>query len=120
MMLRTIVKAILLAEGFAVATFGLGWWTVPVVAAAFALASTMRRPALFAALSAAAGWGFLLLLDAAKGPVGNMGARLGGVMGVPALVLWSVTLLFPALLAWCAATLMPQLRSNAATAERQA
>ena len=119
-MLRTIVKAILLAEGFAVATFGLGWWTVPVVAAAFALASTMRRPALFAALSAAAGWGFLLLLDAAKGPVGSMGARLGGVMGVPALVLWSVTLLFPALLAWCAATLMPQLRSNAATAERQA
>jgi hypothetical protein len=119
-MLRAVVKAVLLAEAFAVATFGLGWWAVPIVAAFYAAASRRRHPARFAALCAAGGWAALLLLDFAKGPVLNMAAKLGGVMGIPAPGLLILTLLFPALLAWCAAVLVPQIRANPVTAEPRA
>ena len=119
-MLRNVVKGVLLAEAFAVATFALGWWSVPIVALFFAAASKRQRPALFAALCAAGGWGALLLLDFAKGPVANMGQRLGGVMGVPPALLFVLTLLFPALLAWGAAALVPQLRARRVTPESQA
>ncbi len=111
-MLGRIVKAVLLAEGFAVATFGLGWWTVPVIAAIYALSSSNSNRARIAALCAVGGWGTLLLLDAVKGPVGAMATRLGGVMSIPAPVLFLLTLIFPALLAWSAAKLMPSLRGS--------
>jgi hypothetical protein len=111
-MLGRIVKAILLAEAFAVATYGLGWWTVPVIAAIYALASSNPNRARTAALCALGGWGTLLLLDAVKGPVGAMAARLGGVMSIPAPGLLILTLIFPALLAYCAAKLMPSLRDS--------
>jgi hypothetical protein len=112
-MLVKLVKGVLLAEAFAVATFGLGWWTVPIIAAAYALASTNPNRARTAAVCALGGWATLLLLDTAKGPVGAMATRLGGVMGLPGFVLLLLTLIFPALLAWSAATLMPSLRGSA-------
>jgi hypothetical protein len=112
-MLSGVVKGVLLAEAFAVATFGLGWWTVPLIAAAYALASTNPNRARIAGLCALGGWATLLLLDAAKGPVGAMATRLGGVMSLPPAVLWILTLVFPALLAWSAAKLMPSLRGSA-------
>lgn len=99
-----IVRAILLAEAFAVATYAFGWWTVPLIAAVWALLSR-RGVALFTALCAAGGWATLLVLDAAKGPVGNMATRLGGVMGLPPVLLYVLTLVFPALLAFSAAAL---------------
>jgi hypothetical protein len=104
------VKAVLLAEAFAVATYGLGWWSVPIVAAIYALASPSKRKALIAAACAAAGWATLLLLDIAKGPVIAFGSKLGQVMGMPAIALYLMTLLVPALLAWSAATIVPGLR----------
>ena len=119
-MLRNVVKAVLLAEAFAVATFALGWWSVPIVALFYAAASKRQHRARFAALCAAGGWGALLLLDFAKGPVANMGERLGGVMGVPPALLFVLTLLFPALLAWCAAALVPHRSARPVTAEPQA
>lgn len=105
MSLRNVVKAVLLAELFAVATYALGWWTVPLIAALWALMSHDENVARYTALCAVAGWTTLLLLDAAKGPVANMAARLGGVMGIPSVLLYVLTLLFPALLAWSAAKL---------------
>ena len=116
---RTIVKFVLLAEAFAVTTFGLGWWSVPLVAAAWGLASRDPRKAMFAGLAALGGWTSLLLLDFARGPVGTMGSQLGGVMKLPAFALYALTLIFPLLLAWCAATLMPTLRKPAAGATAQ-
>src|SRR6476620_8260453 len=113
---RTIVKFILLAEAFAVTTFGLGWWSVQLVAAAWGLASRSTRKAMFASFAALGGWASLLLLDVARGPVGTMGSQLGGVMKLPAFALYALTLIFPMLLAWCAATLMPTLRKSAAGA----
>ena len=110
MSMRAFVKFILLSELFAVMTFGLGWWSVPLVGAAWGLASSSPRKAMFAGLAAIGGWTSLLLLDVARGPVATMGAQLAGVMKLPAFALYALTLIFPALLAWCAATLMPALR----------
>jgi hypothetical protein len=108
------VKFILLAEAFAVTTYGLGWWSVPLVAAAWGLASRSPGKATFAGLAAMGGWLSLLLLDVARGPVATMGAQLAGVMHLPAAALYALTLIFPALLAWCAAALMPSVRKPAA------
>lgn len=110
--MKNAVKIILLAEAFAVATFGLGWWSVPIVAALWAAFSADSRRAGMAALCAAGGWATLLLLDLARGPVFTLGEKLGGAMGIPAAALWIATLLFPALLAWSAATVTPWLRGS--------
>lgn len=110
-MLRPIVKFVLITEGFAVATFALGWWIVPVFA--FILGTTLDRergPVRYATLGAAAGWLSLLLLDAARGPLMVLATRFGGVMKMPPIVLIAFTLLFPALLAWSAATIGKALK----------
>ena len=114
------IRYILLAEAFAVATFALGWWTVPLIAAAWTLYSADRYRARNIALAAAGGWATLLVLDAVRGPVGTMAEQLGGVMGLPPWLLYVLTLLFPALLAWSAATLVrrsaPKPREDAQSA----
>lgn len=112
--MRGVVKFLLLSEAFAVATFGLGWWSVPLIAAlwgAFAVPPGGR--ARFAALCAATGWASLLLLDAARGPLSEVAAQIAGVMRVPSFALYVLTLLFPAMLAWSAASLSPRLRKPA-------
>lgn len=112
MNLRPFVTFVLLAEAFAVTTFGLGWWSVPLVAAAWGLSSSRPGKAKFAGFAASGGWATLLLLDVAKGPVATMGTQLGGVMRLPAVALYALTFIFPALLAWSAATLMPSMRKT--------
>jgi hypothetical protein len=101
-----IVRYVLLAEAFAVATFALGWWTVPVVAALWGLFARDPDRARNAAIAAAGGWATLLVLDAVRGPVNVMAEQLGGVMSLPPVLLYVFTLLFPALLAWAAATIV--------------
>ena len=113
--MNAIVKYVLLAEGFAVATFALGWWTVPVVAALWTLFTKGREVPIYVAIAAAGGWASLLVLDAVRGPVGRMAEQLGAVMGLPAWLLYVVTMLFPALLAWSAAAIVR--RSRVKTAE---
>ena len=103
--MNPFVKYLLLSEGFAVTTYGTGWWSVAVVAALWGLFSTDPHRARNAAIAAAGGWGTLLLLDVARGPVSTMATQLGDLMGVPSVVLYLLTLLFPALIAWSAATL---------------
>jgi hypothetical protein len=118
--MRSFVKVVLLAEVFAVATYAFGWWTVPVIAALWALLSRDDKPARVSAMCAAIGWGTLLVLDAVKGPVAEMAARLGGVMRIPAFVLILLTLIFPALLAWSAAALVDAFRRPAAPTSQPA
>lgn len=113
MKLPRFVQYVLLAEAFAVATFALGWWTVPIVAAVWALVSADPRRVRNAGIAAAAGWATLLVLDAVKGPVGTMASQLGGIMRVPAPVLVILTLVFPALLAWSAGALFSRGRVSA-------
>jgi len=109
--LTKAVRFLLLTEGFAVATFAVGWWGVAVLALFWALVTeSIRRPVRFATICAAAGWGSLLLLDAVRGPIGELASRFGGVMGVPPVALIAITLIFPALLAWSAASIGLALR----------
>ncbi|UCF18175.1 MAG: hypothetical protein JSU87_09415 [Gemmatimonadota bacterium] len=102
---------IALALLFAVASALLGWWTVPIVAALWGWAST-GRPWLSAALAAAAAWAALLLVTAFQGPVGPLAAKLGGVMGLPAVVLLMLTVILPATLAGSAAEVAAIVRRN--------
>ncbi|MGK2963387.1 MAG: hypothetical protein ACSLFK_14790 [Gemmatimonadaceae bacterium] len=104
--MSSIIRYVLLAVAFAVATWGLGWWSVPLVAALWGFFSSDFHRARNAALAAAGGWASLLLLDAARGPVGAMAGQLGELMNLPTFALYLVTLLFPALLAWSAAAVM--------------
>ncbi|MEO5580962.1 MAG: hypothetical protein ABIR58_09900 [Gemmatimonadaceae bacterium] len=107
------MKFLLLSEAFAVATFGLGWWSVPVVAALWGIFGTpASRQALFAALCATFGWASLLALHAARGSIGAVAAQISEVMRLPSGVLYALTLLFPALLAWSAAALASGLRDR--------
>jgi hypothetical protein len=95
----------LLAAVFAAATYGLGWWSVPLVAASWSFFSADVHRVRNSGLAAAGGWTGLLLIDAARGPIGVMAAQLGELMGLPVIGLYALTLLFPALLAWTAAVL---------------
>jgi hypothetical protein len=105
-MVRAVVKFVLIAEAFSVGTYALGWWAVPLIALLCGLViSVDGRPVFYSTAGAAAGWSMLLLLDAARGPLGEVGTRFGGVMGFPPAALFVTTLLFPALLAWSASSI---------------
>ncbi len=101
--MSSFVKYLLLSEAFAVTTYGLGWWSVPIVAAVWSVFSTDAHRVRNAGLAAAAGWASLLLLDVWRGPVSTMADQLGALMGLPPFFLYAVTLAFPTILAWSAA-----------------
>jgi hypothetical protein len=112
-MLATVVTFLLLTEAFAVVTFAMGWWAVAVLAVIVGLAAPANaRSVRYATICAAAGWAVLLVLSAARGPVREVAFRFGGVMGIPPLALFGVTLLFPALLAWAASSLAAAIRTT--------
>jgi hypothetical protein len=105
--MRTAVRLALLAAAFAAATRALGWWAVPVAAAAWALLDrgAMRAP-WESALAAMAGWGAILLWTAATGPLGELTRRTAAILAVPPAVMITATLLYGGLLAWSGAGLM--------------
>jgi hypothetical protein len=111
-MVRSTVKFLLLTEAFAVATYAFGWWTVPLLAFAWAAFVPTRRPVLFATICAAAGWASMLLLDAARGPVDTVGARFGGILGVSSIALIAITIVYAALLAWSASLVGAAIRKS--------
>jgi hypothetical protein len=96
-----IVAAILVA-----ATWVVGWWGVPVVAAVVgAVLCTRRGIAGVTALAAVIAWSVLIIVDGASGRFGALARAVAGTLTLPASVLLTVTLLFSALLAWSAAAL---------------
>jgi hypothetical protein len=99
-----LVRLALLAAAFAVATFVLGWWAVPLVAAIYAVISSAQRgSAVLSGIAAMIAWGVLLAITAAQGPVGTLAAELGGVLKLKPLAVYAVTIAFPGLLAVSAA-----------------
>ena len=107
-----LVRLAFLASAFALATWALGWWAVPVLAAAWgtarardvrARATPWSRGPAEAMLAASVAWGALLALAATRGPVGELAGRLAELMRIPAPALVLLTLLLPAVLAWSAA-----------------
>ena len=111
-----------LAGLMAAGTWLVGWWAVPSLAAlwgggrAWTASGRNDVRAWPAAAAAAVAWGGLLVLLAARGPVSVVAARVGAVMGVPAIALVVLTLVFAALAAWpvaiVAAALVRQVRAE--------
>ena len=100
------LRVLFLATSFAIGTWVLGWWAIPLFAAGAAvLARDVARQALAAAFAATLAWGALLVWSAARGSVWTFASTVGGTIGVSGLTLLVLTLLFPAILAWLAALL---------------
>jgi hypothetical protein len=94
---------------FSAGTASWGWWTVPLIAAVLAL---LRARPWHASVAAVAAWSLLLGRDAAASPLMPYADRLGGLFGLPGVVLVLLTVLFAGLLAWSAATVVDSLRNG--------
>jgi hypothetical protein len=97
-------RLVLLATAFALATWVLGWWAVPVVAAVYAaISAAQRSSAVISGIAAMLGWGVLLAIDAARGPVGTLAAELADILRLSPAGIYAVTIAYPGLLAITAA-----------------
>ncbi len=106
-------RLILLATAFAIATFVVGWWAVPIVAAVYAaISSAQRGSAILSGFAAMLGWAALLAITAARGPVGTLAAELGGVLNLKPIAVIAVTIAFPGLLAISAAVVARALTAR--------
>lgn len=111
--MRPVMLWISLALAFALATVGLGWWTVPVIAASWgALRASGERPGPSTASAAAAGWALLLAWSATQAPVGELARRVGGIFGGGGPLFVTATLIFPAIVAGSAAGLASAFRGS--------
>ena len=91
----------LLSLAFSLATALVGWWAVPLLACFWGVYDyAENRPALVASFAAGLGWALLLVWTATQGPVLLLSERASGVMGVPAVTLIFLTLMFPMALGW--------------------
>lgn len=103
-MKRHLLLIVFLAVVMGVATWWIGWWTVPLVGAAWGVARRGEDyPAATAGAAAGFSWCVLLALQAARGPVGELSRRLGGVLGAPGWAVLLAAVAFPAILAAAAA-----------------
>ncbi len=101
--MRFALRVLLLALSFAIGTWILGWWAVPLFAAIGGLlARHVRHQGIAAALAAMVAWAALLGWSASQGSVWSFSRIAGGAMGISGIALILITLLFPAALAWLA------------------
>ena len=99
-----LLRLVLLVAAFAAATFVLGWWAVPAVAAIYAAITTNQRgSAVVCGFAAMLAWGALLAVTASRGPVGTLATELGGVLSLRPIGVYAVTIAYPGLLALSAA-----------------
>lgn len=97
----------LVAMVMAATTWFIAWWTVPVVAAAWALTQPSARWLPLAAGAAGfTSWLALLFLASTPGDVRRLAEVAGTAMGVGPAPLLLLTLLYPSLLAVAAASLI--------------
>lgn len=116
--MSTLLRLLLLSVAFAVATVAIGWWGVPLAAAVFGVISRKQRSsAIVAGVSGVMAWSELLLIDAARGPVGALAQTLGGVLNAKPIAVYVLTLAFPGLLALTASLLARQAMAYFAPAD---
>ena len=109
--MRASVRVGLLALAFALATAAFGWWTVPLLGAAWGgVAASTKTPGITAATAAGMGWLVLLAWTATQGPVWVLAQRVGGVLALPGWLFAVLTVAFAGLLAGSAATTVSGLR----------
>ena len=108
--MRFALRVLLLAASFAIGTWVLGWWAIPLFAAVGGLlARHAPGQATAAGVAAAVAWGVLLAWSGLRGSVWSLASQVGGAVGVSGVLLVIFTLVFPALLAWLAALLAQTL-----------
>lgn len=106
-----MIFVLFVATAMIALTWVLGWWGILLVALIIGVVFHERGDGGWRVGAAASvAWGALLVADVAAGPLGRVATLLGGVMGVPGVVLPLLTLAFPAALAWSAATIAAELR----------
>ena len=103
--MRTLRDLAILTVLMALGTWFLGWWTVPLIAAAAALWDRNRKASIVkATIAALLAWGILL---GSQGLVGSsltqLNRDLAKSLGVPPAAPVTLTLVLPALLAASAA-----------------
>ena len=104
--MRFALRVLLLALSFAIGTWILGWWSVPLFAAiAGGVARHVRHQGVAAGVAAMVAWGALLGWSASQGSVWSFSRIAGGAMGISGVALILVTLLFPTALAWLSTTI---------------
>ena len=96
---RTLIVAVALTAASAI-----GWWAVPIAAAAFgALTYRDRGGPVVAGLAGMLAWTGILVYDATRGPVGTVAETLGGVLQIRPIAIYVLTLAFAGLLSVCSA-----------------
>ncbi|MBI2795557.1 MAG: hypothetical protein HYX65_02500 [Gemmatimonadetes bacterium] len=109
--MKALLGILMLSAAFAVGTYTVGWWAVPVLGAAWGLAATPdRRPARVAGLSAALGWCALFALTASYGSAMEVATAVGTIMKAGTAGFLALMLLFPLALAASAAGVTSALR----------
>jgi hypothetical protein len=109
----------MLGVAFALATFIMGWWTVPALAALWGLMTREKNHAeLVAAAAAGLGWSLLLIWTTTQGPVGELASRAAGVMGISSLALVGMAIVFSMVLAWSAAVVGRAVVGGIGTSEK--
>jgi hypothetical protein len=104
------LRVLLLAASFALGTWVLGWWAIPLFAAvAGVLARHAHGQAMASGVAAALAWSVFLAWSALRGSVWSFASQVGGAVGVSGAVLIVLALIFPALLAWLSAFLAQTL-----------
>jgi hypothetical protein len=103
--MRTLRDFAIITALMALGTWFLGWWTVPLIAAAAALLDRNRKASIVKATFAAIlAWGILLASQGMLGTsIGQLNGDLAKSLGVPMSVPFVLTLVLPALLAASAA-----------------
>ncbi|MBA3671379.1 MAG: hypothetical protein H0W68_05085 [Gemmatimonadaceae bacterium] len=101
--------ALIVALGCAIATWAIGWWSVPIVALA---AGAWSRRDCSVTLGTVLGWAALLAADSVAGSFGVVAGTVGAVMKFPGAALVVVTLLFVSILGWTGAVIGRVLRDG--------
>ena len=114
--MRALLALLLLAAAFALGTWILGWWAVPLLGAAWGVMQRGRPRFATAFAAAALAWTLLLAWNAAGGAMGGLVTTLGGIFMMPGAALLAVTVLYGALLAACAAQVFGFAGRESATA----
>ncbi len=98
------IRIVLLAAAFATGALAMGWWSLPITAFAWGIVGTKtNRPVLIAAVSAALGWGALVVWDATGASFRPVAGGVGAVLRINGSAFVELALVFPFVLAFCAA-----------------
>lgn len=101
-----LLRALLVGAVVALSTWFLGWWSVPLTGAVYAIVRRGQEHAVLeAAFGAMLAWGALLAWQTTHPAYGRLRDAVSGVFPVPAVVLMFVAVLFAGLLAGAAARL---------------